>query len=176
MTEQQEALCLGSLRLVSVCAKKLLHTGVPWEELRACGNLGLVKAAATFSPAVNPCFATYAGKCISNEMYRLLRERRKHSKVTESLDAELPGGLRLHDKLPDDTDMAEAAEARILACDALARIRALPEKKRRVWEMRFGLAGETPMKQKEIARRMGCSRARISWVLKEGLYTKRGRF
>ena len=176
MTKEQQALCLGSVRLVSHCAKKFLPWGLPWEELRACGNLGLVQAAATFSPEVNPCFATYACRCIDNEIYKLLRQQKKHSKV-ESLDGALPGtdGMRLYDKLPDDTDMAEAAEQQLLAADALVKIRALPEKKRMVWEMRYGLAGEPPMKQREIAARLGCSRALISKILKEDIYkTKRG--
>lgn len=77
-------------------------------------------------------------------MYRLLRERKKHSKVTESLDAELPGGLRLHDKLPDDTGMEEAAEARILACDALARIRALPRRSAGSGRCASALPGSRP--------------------------------
>jgi len=77
--------------------------------------------------------------------------------------------------LPDDIDMKTTVERKLLADDALAVIRALPEKRRMIWELRYGLTGEPPMKQKEIARRMGCSRARISWVLKEGLQVKKTR-
>ena len=172
MTEQQQALCLDNLRLVSHCAKKFLPSGLPWEELRACGNLGLAQAAATFSPEKKACFSTYACRCIDNEIYKLLRQRKKHCKV-ESLDREMNAeGVRLYDLLPDDTDMAEAAEVRLRASEAIARLRTLPEKRQRVWELRFGLTGEPPMKQKEIARRLGCSRARISMVLTEDL-TKR---
>jgi len=172
MTEQQQALCLGSVRLVSYCAKKFLPTGIPWEELCAAGNLGLVQAAVTFSPEKNTAFSTYAGRCIENEIYKLLRQQKKHSAVIESLDNILPGtdGMRLHDVLPDDTDMTEAVEQRVLAADALAKIKSLPEKKRRVWELRFGLAGEPPMKQNEIAARLGCSRALISKILNEDIY------
>lgn len=65
--------------------------------------------------------------------------------------------------------MAEAAEVRLRASEAMAVLQALPEKRRQVWELRFGLTGESPMKQKEIAARVGCSRARISWILKENL-------
>ena len=174
MTKEQQALCLGNVRLVSHCAKKYLRSGVPWEELCASGNLGLAQAAVTFSPGINPCFATYAGKCIDNEIYKLLRQHKKHWNV-ESLDLPNADGLRLHDKLPDDTDMEGTVERRLLATDALAVIRALPEKRRMIWELRFGLTGEPPMKQKDIALRMGCTRAWISKVLKEDLQKqKRG--
>jgi len=175
MTNEQQALCLDNVRLVSHCAKKYLRSGVPWEELCASGNLGLAQAAVTFSPGINPCFATYAGKCIDNEIFKLLRQHKKHWKV-ESLDLPNADGLRLHDKLPDDTDMEGTVERRLLADDALTIVRALPEKRCMIWELRFGLTGEPPMKQKEIARRMGCSRARISWVLKDTPYVKKRGF
>ena len=172
MTNDQQALCLDNIKLVSHCAKKFLPSGLPWEELRSCGNLGLAQAAAMFSPEKKTCFSTYAVKCINNEIYQLLRERKKHCKV-ESLDRELSAeGVRLYDLLPDDTDMEEASEVRLRASEARARLRTLPEKRQRVWELRLGLTGEPPMKQKEIARRLGCSRARISKVLTEDL-TKR---
>jgi RNA polymerase sporulation-specific sigma factor len=175
MTEQQQALCLGSMRLVSHCAKKFLPSGIPWEELCASGNLGLAQAAATFSAGKNTCFSTYACRCIENEICKLLRQRKKHGKV-ESLDGELAGtdGMSFYDVLPDDADMAEAVELKLLTSDALVRIGRLPAKRRSVWEMRFGLAGEPPMKQKEIAKRMGCSRALISKILKDDIKRIKG--
>ena len=89
--------------------------------------------------------------------------------MTESLDCELSGtdGLRLHDMLTDDTDMAETVEHKLLAADALARLMRLPPKKRRVWELYLGLTGEPPMTQKKVAKRVGCSRSLISRMLKE---------
>jgi RNA polymerase sporulation-specific sigma factor len=171
MTEEQQALCLGNMRLVSHCAKKFVP-GLPWDELRSCGHLGLVKAAVTYRPEVNPYFASYACRCIENEIFRLLRERKKHGKV-ESLDRGLNAeGVRLYDLLPDDTDMTETTELRLRASEAMARLRTLPEKRQRVWELRLGLTGEPPMTHKEIARRLGCSRSRISMILTEDL-TKR---
>ena len=172
MTKEQQALCLDNVRLVSHCAKKYLSSGIPWEDLCASGNLGLAQAAITFYPEKNPCFATYAGKCIDNEIFKLLRQHKKHWKV-ESLDLPNADGLRLHDMLPDDTDMEATVERKLLADDALTIVRALPAKRRMIWELRFGLTGEPPMKQKDIALRMGCSRAWISKVLKEELQDKK---
>jgi len=173
MTDEQQALCLDNMRLVSHCAKKFLPSGIPWEELCSCGNLGLARAAATFVHEKNTRFSTYACRCIYNEIYVMLRQHKKH-RMVESLDSKLSNaeGLRLIDILPGEEDMAEEAEVRLLAWDAMTKLRALPEKKRRVWELRYGLTGEPPLKQKDIAQRMGCSRARISWVLKEDLHRK----
>jgi len=153
------------------CALKFQSSGIPWDELCACGNLGLVQAAITFLPEKKTQFSTYAGRCIDNEIYKLLRQRKKHSPVTESLDCEISGteGMRYHDVLSDDVDMADAVELRMLASDALAKIQTFPERKRRIWELYLGLAGEPPITQKLIAKRVGCSRSLISRNLKEDL-------
>ena len=84
MTQQQQALVLGNMRLVSHCAMKFQSTGIPWDELCSSGNLGLVQAAITFSPEKNTRFSTYAGRCIDNEIYKLLRQRKKHSPVEDA--------------------------------------------------------------------------------------------
>ena len=162
---------MNNLRLVSHCAKKFVSSGIPWDELIASGNVGLVSAAITFLPEKKASFATYAGRCIDNEVYKLLRQRKKHSKVIMSLDDELPGAdtLQLHDVLTDDTDLAEMAEFRFMASDAIARIERLPSRQRTVCELRFGLAGGPPLNQKQIAKRLNCSRSLVSRRLKEGL-------
>jgi RNA polymerase sigma factor (sigma-70 family) len=169
MTEAQQALCLDNMRLVSHCVKRFLQTGLPWEELRASGDLGLVQAAATFLPEKNIRFSTYACKCISHEICKLLRQHKKQRPVTESLDDILAGtdSMRLYDVLPDDTDLTEAVDRKLLAASLMERLMALPRRHREVWELRLGLAGEPPMKQKEIAARLGCSRARISKILQD---------
>jgi len=176
MTKEQEALCLNNMRLVSHCAKKFIPSGIPWDDLISCGNVGLVSAAVTYRPEKNTSFSTYAGRCIDNEVYKLLRQRKKHSKVTLSLDDEIAGadGLRLHDVLPDENDMAEAAERRLLAANAIARLQRFPERNRKVWSLYLGLAGEPPMNQKQVAKRMGCSRSLISRILKNDINKFRG--
>ena len=178
MTNEQQARVLENMRLVSCCAAKFRACGVAWDELCACGNLGLVQAAITFRPEKNTRFSTYACRCIDNEIYMMLRQRKKHNKVVASLDEELSGteGLCFHDVLPDDTDITDAVETKLLAADAVARISRLPTKKRRVWELRFGLAGEPPMKQAEIAQRLGCSRSLISRALKQDINFIKGVF
>jgi len=171
MTKEQEELCLGNMRLVSHCSKKFASSGIPWDDLCACGNLGLVRAAATFSPEKGTRFSTYACRCIDNEIYLLLRQRKKHSKVSESLDSERANtdGVRLHDVLPDDTDMVEAVEQKLLVADILSKVAKLPKRKRRVLELYLGLTGEPPMTQQEIATQMGCSRSLIHRIFKEGI-------
>jgi RNA polymerase sporulation-specific sigma factor len=168
-TEAQQALCLDNMKLVSHCVKGFLPSGLPWEELRACGNLGLVQAAATFLPEKNISFSTYASTCIHHEICKLLRQHKKHRVVTESLDDILAGteSMRLYDVLPDDTDLMETVDRKLLAADIIDALRALPPKQREVWELRLGLTGEPPMKQREIAVRLGCSRARISKILQD---------
>jgi len=117
-----------------------------WEELRACGNLGLAKAAATFSPENGACFSTYASTCIHHEICKMLRKHKKHRVVTVSLDDILAGtdSMRLHDVLPDDTDLLETMNRKLLVASTLEALRALPPKHREVWELRLGLTGEPP--------------------------------
>ena len=169
MTKEQEKLCLGNMRLVFHCAKKFASSSVPWDELCAAGNLGLVQAAVKFSPEVNPNFATYAGRCIDNEMLQLFRRRKKHSKVTESLDRDISNceSLQLYDVLPDDTDMVEAVEQKLLVADMIEKIRKLPKRPRKVWEAYLGLENGIPLTQREIAEQMGCSRSLVCRILKE---------
>jgi len=171
MTQHQQALCTDNMRLVSHCAMKFRESGVSWDELCSCGNLGLAKAAVTFAPERNIRFSTYAGRCIDNEIYMHFRQGRKHCKVTESLDDEISGteGLRYHDVLTDDTNMASIVENNLLALDVIAKIQALPVRNRNVWEMHYGLNGEPPLKQYQIAKRLGCSRSLVSRMLKEDL-------
>jgi len=171
MTIEQQALCTDNMRLVSHCAMKFKSSGVSWDDLCSCGNLGLAKAAATFAPEKGVRFSTYAGRCIDNEIYMFLRQNRKHFKVTDSLDDELSGtdGLRLHDVVPDETDMAETVETRMLVADIHETIKTLPARNRRVLELHFGLTGEPPLSQKEVAEQMGCSRPLISRMLKQDL-------
>jgi RNA polymerase sporulation-specific sigma factor len=169
MTDAQRALCVENIKLVPHCVKKFRDSGIEWDELCASGNLGLAQAAATFSPERNPNFATYAGVCIDNEVYKLLRKRKKHSRVVASLDDEIVGseGLLMHDAIADGTDWAERAECNLLAAQAIQAINALPKRPRRMWELRLGLAGEPPMSQAEIADRLGCSHSLVSRVFTE---------
>jgi len=129
----------------------------------------LVRAATTFSPENGACFSTYACACIDHEICKLFRQHKKHRAVTESLDDILAGtdSVRLYDVLPDGTDLTETVDRKLLAADIMDALGALPSRQREVWDLRLGLTGEPPMKQREIAARLGCSRARISKILQD---------
>jgi len=171
MTEEQQALCLDNMRLVSHRVKKFLSWGIPWEELRACGDLGLAQAAVNFSPEKNASFSTYACKCIDND-------RLRRGSIASLCPT--PGSARqmrsncCPQGLPDDTDMAETVEQSLRVSEAMAVLQALPERRRMIWELRLGLTGEPPMTQKEIARRIGRSRTRVGNIIREGFKTKTG--
>ena len=156
-----------NLRLVVYIARKFENTGVGIEDLISIGTIGLIKAVKTFDPHKKIKLATYASRCIENEILMFLR-RTSRQKLEVSLDEPLNtdwdgNELLLSDVLGTDGDeisrsMEDDADRKMLM-DAIAE---LDERERTIIIMRFGLCGTHEYTQKEVADIMGISQSYIS--------------
>lgn len=156
-----------NLRLVVFIAKKFENTAVGIEDLISIGTIGLIKAVNTFNPDKKIKLATYASRCIENEVLMHLRHtsRLKYEvSLDEPLKTDWDGNeLLLSDVLGTESDlvsrgMEEDAEKQLLG-SALSR---LTPREQRIMRMRFGLGGSREMTQKEVADQLGISQSYIS--------------
>ncbi len=163
----REKLIVHNLRLVVYIAKKFENSGVNIEDLISIGTIGLIKAVNTFSPSRNIKLATYASRCIENEILMHLRKIsniRTEISIDEPLNVDWDGNeLLLSDVLgsePDsiNADLEHEDEANIL----LSVVATLPEREQQIMQMRFGLGGEKERTQKEVADLLGISQSYIS--------------
>ncbi len=156
-----------NLRLVVYIAKKFENTGIGMDDLISIGTIGLMKAANTFKPDKNIKLATYASRCIENEILMFIRKTgnlRVELSIDEPLSTDYDGNeLVLSDILGTDEDSAmqgiEADEERKIIYDAVNR---LAPREKEIIEMRFGLGGGREMTQKEVADALGISQSYIS--------------
>ena len=161
-----------NLRLVVYIAKKFENAGVNVEDLISIGAIGLIKAVNTFNPDKNIKLATYASRCIENEILMYLRRSsRTKSEVSfdEPLNIDWDGNeLLLSDILGTENDIVynhiEEEVNRNLLVYALKK---LSTREKQIMEMRFGLISGREMTQKEVADRMGISQSYISRLEKK---------
>ena len=168
-----------NLRLVVFIARKFENTGVMLEDLISIGTIGLIKAVNTFDPTKKIKLATYASRCIENEVLMFLR-RHSRTKLEVSIDEPLKtdwdgNELLLSDVLGTEPDtvsraMEDDAEKAMLF-EALAR---LNPRERQIMSLRFGLGGREEMTQKEVADVMGISQSYISRLEKRILQRLHG--
>ena len=156
-----------NLRLVVFIARKFDNTGIMLEDLISIGTIGLIKAVNTFDPSKKIKLATYASRCIENEVLMFLR-RHSRTRMEVSLDEPLKtdwdgNELLLSDVLGTDGDIVmrplEDDVDHQLLRQALGR---LPEREKQIVSMRFGLGGRQEKTQKEVADIMGISQSYIS--------------
>ncbi len=161
-----------NLRLVVYIARKFENTNVNIEDLISIGTIGLIKAINTYDPAKNIKLATYASRCIENEILMFLRKssnRRHEISIDEPLNTDWDGNeLLLSDILGTEPDsvirpLEDDADRQLLS-DALKR---LNERERQIITLRFGLGGVREMTQKEVADLMGISQSYISRLEKK---------
>lgn len=156
-----------NLRLVVYIAKKFDNTGVGVEDLISIGTIGLIKAINTYQPAKNIKLATYASRCIENEILMHLRKTanlKSEVSFDEPLNTDWDGNeLLLSDILGTESDLVmkpiEADVDRQLLSDALEK---LEDREREIITLRFGLDGRPERTQKEVADRLGISQSYIS--------------
>ncbi|GED70635.1 MULTISPECIES: RNA polymerase sporulation sigma factor SigE [Brevibacillus] len=156
-----------NLRLVVYIARKFENTGINIEDLVSIGTIGLIKAVNTFDPDKNIKLATYASRCIENEILMYLRRNNKiRSEVSfdEPLNIDWDGNeLLLSDVLGTENDTIykniEDQVDRKLLKKALDK---LSDRERIIMELRFGLAGEEEKTQKDVADLLGISQSYIS--------------
>jgi len=170
--ELRQTLIEHNLRLVVYISKKFENTGIGIEDLISIGTIGLIKAINTFRLDKNIKLATYASRCIENEILMYIRKngnQRVEVSIDEPLNIDWDGNeLLLSDILSSDEDMVyrsiEADEDRKIVKSAINR---LDERERQIISLRFGLAGGREMTQKEVADMLGISQSYISRLEKK---------
>lgn len=171
-TMAKDKLIEHNLRLVVFLAKKYENTGVDLEDLVSIGTIGLIKAINTYSMDKNIKLATYASRCIDNEILMYLRKNKKiktEVSFDESLSFDVDGNeLHLEDILGTDADVVtkdieESNDKKLM----LEEIEKLNKRDKKIMIMRYGLMGEEEKTQKEVAEILGISQSYISRIEKK---------
>jgi RNA polymerase, sigma 29 subunit, SigE len=168
----RELLIVHNLRLVGYISKKFESTGVGLEDLISIGSIGLIKAVKSFCPEKNIKLATYASRCIENEILMFLRkasQRRNEISIDEPLNTDWDGNeLLLSDILGTEEDTVNRGiESEVEKKLLMGEIEKLNERERTIMEMRFGLNGRKEMTQKQVANTVGISQSYISRLEKK---------
>lgn len=168
----RNALIEHNLRLVVYIAKRFENTGINIEDLISIGTLGLIKAINTFCSDKNIKLATYASRCIENEILMYIRKTSgKHAEISidEPLNVDWDGNeLLLSDILGSDEEPAAASIIKQEEIDMIHRaIGSLGEREQRIIILRYGLDGNPEMTQKDVADLLGISQSYISRLEKK---------
>lgn len=168
----KEILIVHNLRLVVYIARRFENTGVGTEDLVSIGTIGLIKSVNTFRPDKNIKLATYASRCIENEILMFLRkstQTKNEISIDEPLNIDWDGNeLLLSDILGTESDTVSSGIEQNAEKQILRRaVERLPEREREIMEMRFGLKTGKELTQKETADIIGISQSYISRLEKK---------
>ncbi len=170
--DARDTLIEKNLRLVVYIARRFDNTNTHIEDLISIGAIGLIKAIETFKPDKNIKLATYASRCIENEILMHLRKtNRTKSEISfdEPLNSDADGNeLLLSDILGTEaTIIIDNVERKIERQHMIEAIRTLDDRERYIMACRFGLTGKIEMTQKEVAEMLGISQSYISRLEKK---------
>lgn len=172
----RDELITHNLRLVVYLAKKYESSGVPAEDMISIGTIGLIKAVNTFTPERSIKLATYASRCIGNEILMYLRKssnRRQEASIDEPLNVDGDGNeLLLSDILgSDENQISQRLEQDAERAVLRRAVDSLSPRERQIMELRFGLADGIERTQKEAADALGISQSYISRLEKRIIHT-----
>ena len=177
----RQTLVEHNLRLVVYIARRFESTGICLEDLISIGSIGLIKAVGTYRLDKKIKLATYASRCIENEILMHIRKtanQKTEVSLDEPINMDCDGNeLRLSDILGTDEDMIlRPLEDDVDLCVLRQALKELPEREREIVLLRFGLEGRQEQTQKEVARKMGISQSYISRLEKRILQRLRKEF
>ena len=170
----RQELILHNLRLVSHIVRKYYASSKNQDDLVSVGVIGLVKAVDSFKISNGARFATYAAKCIQNEILMYFRSQKKLSaevSINETIDIDKDGNpLTYIDVISCDESIPSDIGNKIDSQRALKYVNTyLDERERQIITLRYGLSGDEPMTQKEVAASLGISRSYVSRIEKNAL-------
>lgn len=170
-----------NLRLVAHIVKKYYNTGADQDDMISIGTIGLIKAVSTFNADKSIHLATYASRCIENEILMFFRNQKKTAQdvfISDPIDTDKDGNtLTLIDVIADKSDIADEIDTKI----KVEKLRVilpvcLTERERLIIEMRYGLCGREELTQREIAKKLNISRSYVSRIEKSALEKLRKQF
>ena len=170
-----------NLRLVAHIVKKYYNTGADQDDMISIGTIGLIKAVSTFNTDKGIHLATYASRCIENEILMFFRNQKKTAQdvfISDPIDTDKDGNtLTLIDVIADKSDIADEIDTKI----KMEKLRVilpvcLTERERLIIEMRYGLCGREELTQREIAKKLNISRSYVSRIEKSALEKLRKQF
>ena len=172
--EARNILVERNLRLVAHVMKKYYSQSADQEDLISIGTIGLIKGITTFDTSKGARLATYAARCVENEIlmhFRSLRKSAQDVSLSDYIETGADGApLELMDVICEDCDLLEQVSDR----ESISRLRkaidrCLTAQERRVVELRYGLGGREPLRQRQVAEKLGISRSYISRIEKRAL-------
>ncbi len=177
--EARQTLILHNLRLVAHIVRKYYSASKNQEDLVSIGTIGLVKAVDTFNIENGARFATYAAKCIQNEILMHFRSQKKHSSeisINETIDVDRDGNpLSYMDVISSDEDLPEEVDRKVMTAKALQLVKqVLSLREQQIIIMRYGLFDVKELTQREIAEKLGISRSYVSRIEKSALEKLKG--
>jgi RNA polymerase sporulation-specific sigma factor len=169
--EARSILIERNLRLVAHVIKKFDNTGEDQEDLISIGTIGLIKAIDSFKGNKGTRLATYAARCIENEILmhiRVITKRKTEVLLHDPIGTDKEGNeITLLDVLGTDTDILDEVDKKLLEAKLYDVIRSLKKREKTVLAMRFGLPMGRRQTQKEIAKNLGISRSYVSRIEKK---------
>ena len=176
--EARNILIERNLRLVAHIMKKYYTTGADQEDLISIGTIGLIKGISTFDGSKGARLATYAARCVENEILMHFRAQRKSSQdvsLSDYIETGTDGAaLSLMDVVSADEDLLETISTRQRVVQVRRAVaETLTDQERQVILMRYGLGGLKPSRQREVALQLGISRSYVSRIEKRALQTLR---
>ena len=179
--ENRDKLIVHNLRLVVYIARKFDSAAVNIEDLISIGTIGLIKAVSTFNTDKGIHLATYASRCIENEILMFFRNQKKTAQdvfISDPIDTDKDRNtLTLIEVIADKSDIADEIDTKI----KVEKLRVilpvcLTERERLIIEMRYGLCGREELTQREIAKKLNISRSYVSRIEKSALEKLRKQF
>lgn len=170
----RERLILHNLRLVSHIVRKYYASAKNQEDLVSIGTLGLIKAVDSFRTGSGARFATYASRCIQNEILMHFRSQKKLAaevSLCDTIDVDKDGNpLTYMDVICTDESLDTEVARELSGARAVKLVCELPDRRQRqIIAMRYGLGGKPPMTQKRVAEKLGISRSYVSRLEKSAL-------
>ena len=172
--EARNVLIERNLRLVAHIMKKYYAQTSDQEDLISIGTIGLIKGITTFDPGKGARLATYAARCVENEILMHFRAQKKSAQdvsLSDHIETAADGSpLELMDVVSQEDDLLDnlvGKEQTILLRKALGTV--LTDQERQVISLRYGLDGEDPQRQRQVAKRIGISRSYVSRIEKRAL-------
>lgn len=171
--QAREKLISHNLRLVAHIVKKYYSAGAEQDDLISIGTIGLIKAVDSFNNKKGARFATYAARCIENEIlmyFRAGRKSRNDVSIQEPIESDRDGNsLTLADVVADTFDVGEDCERREQVQALRGVVDGLDGRERQIVLLRYGLAGEAPLTQQQVADILHISRSYVSRIEKRAL-------